>query len=71
MTDCGGLPSAQAGPGVDRLDARLAEFQFGGSEGPGEPGILPGQPLGLDQEAEAFVEAELARGGVLLLVAQE
>jgi hypothetical protein len=54
---------------VDSLEAGVGEFQLGLFEGAGEALVLPGQPLGVDEQAEALVEGETRHLGVLLLLA--
>src|SRR2546428_8615695 len=53
---------------VDRLEARVREFQLGVLEGAGQALVLPGAPLGLDEEREALVEGEGHHVGLLLLL---
>ena len=43
------------------------ELELGLLQGAGEALVLPGAPLGLDEEAEAFVEGEGGEIGLLLL----
>src|SRR3989442_592603 len=53
---------------VDRLEARLRELQLGVLEGAGQALVLPGAPLGLDEESKALVEGEGRHVGLLLLL---
>ncbi len=62
-----GLVELAAGRVVDRLKARLRELELGFLEGPDEASVLPGAPLGLDEQAEAFVEGEGSEISLLLL----
>ncbi len=52
---------------VDGLETRLRELELGLLQGPDEALVLPGAPLGLDEEAEAFVEGEGGEIGLVLL----
>src|SRR5262249_25159163 len=62
-----GLVELAPGRVVDGLEARLAEFELGLLEGAREALVLAGPPLGVDEEGEAFVEAEGGQLRVLLL----
>jgi hypothetical protein len=62
-----GLVELAPGRVVDGLDARLRELELGLLQGPYEARVLPGAPLGLDEEAEALVEGEGGEIGLLLL----
>src|SRR6185437_3114540 len=53
---------------VDVLDARLAESELGLLEQPAETLVLEREVLGVDQQAEALVERQLADLGALLLL---
>ena len=53
---------------VDRFDARLRELELGFLQGAGEAFVLPGEPLGLDEEPEALVEGEGRHVGLVLLL---
>ena len=44
------------------------EFQLGLLEGAGDALVVAGEPLGVDEQAEALVEAEARQLGVLLLL---
>ena len=63
-----GLVELAPGRVVDRLEARVREFELGLLEGAGEALVLAGAPLGVDEQGEAFVEGEGAQVGVLLLL---
>ena len=63
-----GLVELAARGEVDGLDARLAELELGLVQRADEPLVLAGEPLGLDEEGEAFVEGEAGEiSGVLLV----
>jgi hypothetical protein len=47
----------------------VGEFELGLLEGAREPLVLPREPLGVDEEAEALVEGEARHLRVLLLFA--
>jgi hypothetical protein len=47
-----------AGGIVDRLDAGVRELELGLPERPAQALVLAGTPLGVDEQGEAFVEAE-------------
>jgi len=67
LTDHGPV-ELPAGGIVDRLDAGLRQLELGFLEGAGQALVLPGQPLGVDQQPEALIEAEGGElGGLLLL----
>jgi hypothetical protein len=53
-----GLVELAPGRVVDGLEARLRELKLGLLEGAAQAFVLPGAPLGLDEEAEAVVEGE-------------
>jgi hypothetical protein len=53
---------------VDRLEARLREFQFGVLQGAREAFVLPRAPLGVDEQGKAFVKGERGHVGLLLLL---
>jgi hypothetical protein len=63
-----GLVELAAGRIVDRLDARLGQLELGLLQGAAEPLVLPGEPLGLDEQAQALVEGEGGHVGLVLLV---
>jgi len=52
----------------DVLDAGVGEAQLGVLEQPGEPAVIAGEVLGVDQQREALVEGELAHPRVLVLL---
>src|SRR5207248_5321321 len=53
---------------LDIFDARLAEAQFGLLEKTLQSLVLACQPLGIDQEAEAFIERQALQAGTRLLL---
>ena len=53
---------------VDVFDAGVAEFELGFLEGAGQALILAVQPLGFDQQREAFIEAQRRHVGLPLLL---
>ena len=53
-----GLVELAPGGVVDGLDAGLREFELGLLQGAGEALVLAGEPLGVDEQAEALVEGE-------------
>jgi hypothetical protein len=53
---------------VDVLDARLAESELGLLEQSAEALVLSREMLGVDEQAEALVEGQLADLGALLLL---
>ena len=63
-----GLVELAAGRVVDGLEAGVRQLELGFLEGAGQALVLPGQPLGVDEQAEAFIEAEGGQLGVLLLL---
>jgi hypothetical protein len=63
-----GLVEFAASGVVDRLEARLGEFEFGLLEGTGQAFVLPGEPLGLDEQRQALVEGQAGHLGALVLV---
>ena len=63
-----GLVELAAGRVVDGLEAGLRELELGLLEGAGEALVLAGEPLGVDEQAEALVEGEARQLGVLLLL---
>src|SRR2546430_11969734 len=50
------------------FDARLGELELGLVQRAGEAFVLAGEPLGLDEEAEALVEGEGGHVGLVLLL---
>ena len=61
-------PVQPAGGGVvDVLDAGRAQLEPGLLEGAVQPLVLLGQELGVDEEREALVEAQLYQVGIALL----
>ncbi len=62
------LVELPAGRIIDGLDAGVRELELGLLQGPGEPLVLAGEPLGVDEQAEALIEAVTARLGMLLLL---
>jgi hypothetical protein len=52
---------------VDRLDTGVGELELRLLQGAGETLVLPGAPLGVDEEGEALVKAEGGELGVLRL----
>jgi hypothetical protein len=58
---------AAAAVGADILQARLRDAEMGLLEAPVQEPALAGEVLGLDQEAEAFVEAETGETRILEL----
>jgi hypothetical protein len=63
-----GLVELPAGGIVDGLDAGLRQLELGFLEGAGQTLVLPSQPLGVDEQPEALIEAEGGQLGVLLLL---
>jgi hypothetical protein len=63
-----GLVELPAGRVVDGLDAGLRQFELGFLEGPGQALVLPGEPLGVDEQPKPLIEAEGGELGVLLLL---
>src|SRR5256712_11570792 len=53
---------------VDRLEACVRELQLGVLEGAGQALVLPGAPIGLDDESKPLVEGEGRPVGLLLLL---
>ena len=68
LTDDGLVQFAPRGV-VDGFEAGVREFQLGLLEGAGDALVVAGEPLGVDEEAEALVEGEARELGVLLLLA--
>src|SRR5262245_17671836 len=63
-----GLVQLAAGWVVDGLDARVRQLELGFLQGPSQALVLPAEPLGVDEQAEPFIEAEGDEFGVLLLL---
>jgi hypothetical protein len=53
---------------VDGLDAGLRQLELGFLKRAGQALVLPGEPLGIDQQPEALIEAEGGEFGALLLL---
>ena len=62
-----GLVELPAGRIVDGLDTGLRQLELGFLEGPGQAFVLPGEPLGVDEQPEPLIEAERRQFGVVLL----
>ena len=63
-----GLVELAAGGVVDGLEAGLRQLELGFLEGAGQALVLPGEPLGVDEQPEPLIEAEGGELGVLLLL---
>jgi hypothetical protein len=53
---------------VDRFETGVGQLQLGLLEGTGDALVVAGEPLGIDEQAEALVEAQARQRGVLLLL---
>jgi hypothetical protein len=51
-----GLVELTAGRVVDGLDAGVRELELGLLQRPRQPLVLAGEPLGLDEQTETFIE---------------
>ena len=63
-----GLVQLAPGGIVDGLHAGLRQLELGFLQGAGDALVVAGQPLGVDEQAEALIEGQRGGGGVLLLV---